>query len=195
MVACLCSGQDGFDDLDTIKLVTEEELRQLGIAKTGHRKRIMHWVEGQKETNESSVARDDAGNDGVPQKEEMKESTETDGSEIKEASESKEGNKSKKENKSANKEKQSKHASKEASKTSKDAKDAAPVLPPPVTASSDGDQGSPRSTAAGQARPNQPLTLSGSAFPTAAGAKKGMNAKSNLPDGTPLDLATTRHTS
>ncbi|ELR19372.1 SAM domain (Sterile alpha motif) domain containing protein [Acanthamoeba castellanii str. Neff] len=36
--------QDGFDDMNTIQLITEEELADIGISKTGHRKRIMRWV-------------------------------------------------------------------------------------------------------------------------------------------------------
>lgn len=36
--------QDGFDDLNTIKLVSEVDLQELGITKTGHRKKILHWA-------------------------------------------------------------------------------------------------------------------------------------------------------
>jgi len=35
---------DGFDDLNTIKLISEADLQDLGITKTGHRKKILHWA-------------------------------------------------------------------------------------------------------------------------------------------------------
>jgi len=36
--------RDGFDDMDTVRLVSENDLISLGITQTGHRKKIMHWV-------------------------------------------------------------------------------------------------------------------------------------------------------
>ena len=41
---CALFMRDGFDDLDTIKLVSEADLINIGISQTGHRKKIMHWV-------------------------------------------------------------------------------------------------------------------------------------------------------
>jgi len=35
---------DGFDDLESMKLITEEDLIQLGIVKTGHRRKITNWI-------------------------------------------------------------------------------------------------------------------------------------------------------
>ncbi len=36
--------EDGFDDLTTVRMITEKELLSVGIIKTGHRKKIMNWV-------------------------------------------------------------------------------------------------------------------------------------------------------
>lgn len=50
--------QDGFDDLETVKLITDDEMRQLGIAKTGHRKRVLYWIECQRNGTGSGIMRD-----------------------------------------------------------------------------------------------------------------------------------------
>eukprot|EP01088_Endostelium_zonatum_P016132 TRINITY_DN4234_c0_g1_i2.p1 TRINITY_DN4234_c0_g1~~TRINITY_DN4234_c0_g1_i2.p1 ORF type:complete len:1257 (-),score=408.02 TRINITY_DN4234_c0_g1_i2:170-3940(-) len=40
---------DGFDDLGTIKLMTDDDLLNVGISKTGHRKRILYWIKQQQQ--------------------------------------------------------------------------------------------------------------------------------------------------
>jgi hypothetical protein len=50
--------QDGFDDLETVKLITDDEMRQLGIVKTGHRKRVLYWIECQRNGTGSGIMRD-----------------------------------------------------------------------------------------------------------------------------------------
>lgn len=39
--------KDGFDDLEAVRLITNDDLVEIGIQKTGHRKKVMHWVENE----------------------------------------------------------------------------------------------------------------------------------------------------
>ncbi len=50
---CAWCADNGFDDLDTIKLANDEDLRSVGIVKTGHRKKILAWTKEHPVTGKS----------------------------------------------------------------------------------------------------------------------------------------------
>lgn len=192
-----------------MKLITEDELRQLGVLKTGHRKRIIHWVESQREGNGSGIVRSELDSDGRESviskepREDVKEMAEAEGSssEIRETNDSKGGKKDS--GKTLSQEQTSKASttgkdhsaikdkggkdSKEKEANKEQSASAAPTLLT-VPADSQLEKGSvsPRSAAGQQARPNQPMTSSGSSFPTVPVGKKGTPSKGKESEGTSL---------